>query len=96
MYAGKLYKFNEEQFVTTVNYRLLGDTSVKVSGELIPDEYGQISDGDWSTSEGGDTAAQSTKYTSWEEKEWAPTTVWAGGNGSSEGGLGSYEGMNRF
>jgi len=45
MHSGKLYRFNEEQFVTTVNYRLLGDTSVKVSGELIPDGYGQISDG---------------------------------------------------
>ncbi len=45
MNAGKLYSFNEEQFVTDVNYRLL-DTDFKgVSGELIPAGYGLISDG---------------------------------------------------
>ena len=45
MYNGKLYRDNEEQLITTVNYRLLCDNAVKVSGELIPDGYGQISDG---------------------------------------------------
>ncbi len=45
MNAGKLYSFNEEQFVTDVNYRLLGADYKSVSGELIPAGYGLISDG---------------------------------------------------
>jgi len=46
MHAGKLYRFDEEQFVTNVDYRLLGDTPASVSGELIPVRYGHISDGE--------------------------------------------------
>ena len=45
MHTGKLYRFNEEQFVANVNYRLLGDAPTNVWGELIPMEYGRISDG---------------------------------------------------
>ncbi len=45
MNAGKLYSQNEEQFVTDVNYRLLGFDYNNVSGELIPAGYGLISDG---------------------------------------------------
>jgi len=44
MQMGRLYKLNEEQFVTDINYRLLGDTPRSVSGELIPTEYGSITD----------------------------------------------------
>ncbi len=45
MNAGKLFSHNEEQFVTDVNYRLLGFDRKSVSGELIPAGHGLISDG---------------------------------------------------
>lgn len=45
MQVGRLYRFSEEQFVANVNYRLLGDDPTSVWGELIPMEYGYISDG---------------------------------------------------
>ncbi len=46
MNAGKLYSFNEEQFLTDVNYRLLVTDYKNVSGELIPAGHGLISDGE--------------------------------------------------
>lgn len=46
MNAGKLYSFNEEQFLTDVNYRLLVTDYKSVSGELIPAGHGLISDGE--------------------------------------------------
>jgi len=45
MNAGKLYRFDEEQYVTDVNYRLFGNNLRNVSGELIPEGYERISDG---------------------------------------------------
>jgi len=46
MQLGKLYKSCEEQFVTDINYMLLGDTRTNVSGELLPTAYCRISDGE--------------------------------------------------
>ena len=45
MHTGKLYRFNEEQFVANVNYRLLGDAPTHIWGELVPMQCGRISDG---------------------------------------------------
>ena len=45
MNVGKLYRFNDKQFVTTVNYRLYSEGPTNWWGELIPMEYGCISDG---------------------------------------------------
>jgi hypothetical protein len=42
---GKLYRFSGE-FVANVNYRLLGQASTHLWGELIPTEYGRIGDGE--------------------------------------------------
>ncbi len=44
MSIGKLYKFSDEQFVANVNYRLDSETSINWWGELVPIEYGRISD----------------------------------------------------
>jgi len=41
---GKLYKFSDEQFVANVNYRLHSETPINWWGELVPIEYGRISD----------------------------------------------------
>jgi len=43
--VGKLYRFSDKQFVTNVNYRLHSEKSTNWWGELIPMEYGRISDG---------------------------------------------------
>ena len=45
MKIGKLYSFNDEQFVTDVNYQLQIEGPTNLWGELIPMEYGHISDG---------------------------------------------------
>jgi len=45
MQTGRLYRFNEEQFVADVNYRLLGEAPANLWGELIPMEYGHVNDG---------------------------------------------------
>ena len=45
MYTGKLYRFDEEQFVADVSYRLLSGAPTNFWGELIPAEHGHISDG---------------------------------------------------
>lgn len=45
MLMGKLYRFNEEQFVANVNYRLLREAATKLSGELIPVECERLSEG---------------------------------------------------
>lgn len=44
MKIGKLYRFNDEQFVTNVNYQLQGEAPTNLWGELIPTEYGRIGD----------------------------------------------------
>ena len=44
MNVGKLYRFSDKQFVTNVNYRLHSEESTNWWGELIPMEYGCISD----------------------------------------------------
>jgi len=43
MQSGKLYRTSEEQFVTDINYQLLGDK--QTTGELLPTKYCKISDG---------------------------------------------------
>ncbi len=45
MQIGKLYRYSEEQFVTDINYQLMGDRLTNVSGELRPALHCQISDG---------------------------------------------------
>ncbi len=45
MNIGKLYRFSDKQFVTNVNYRLYSEGPTSWWGELIPVEYGRISDG---------------------------------------------------
>jgi hypothetical protein len=40
--------------------------------------------------EGEDKDAQSERFISWEEKEWASKLVWTSGDGSIEVGVGSY------
>lgn len=45
MQMGRLYKSAEEQFVTNVNYRLIGQTSRNICGELVPTECVGIADG---------------------------------------------------
>jgi len=42
---GRLYRFSEEQFVVNVSYRLLGETSKNLWGELVPVEYARVADG---------------------------------------------------
>lgn len=39
MYAGKLYKFDDEQFVADINYQLLGNRETNHWGEFVPMEY---------------------------------------------------------
>lgn len=36
MPIGKLYRFNEEQFISYINYRLFGEEPTHVWGELVP------------------------------------------------------------
>ena len=43
MQSGKLYRAGEEQFLTDIDYQLLGDTLT--TGELLPAKYCKISDG---------------------------------------------------
>ncbi len=45
MRSGRLYRFDEEQFVANVDYRLLGERHRSLSGELIPLENGRVTDG---------------------------------------------------
>ena len=45
MPVGKLFRFNEEQCVVNVNYRLLGETPAHLWGELVPIEHVRLSDG---------------------------------------------------
>ena len=45
MSIGKLYRFSDKQFVTNINYRLHSGALTNWWGELIPVEYGRISDG---------------------------------------------------
>ena len=45
MNIGKLYRFSDKQFVTNVNYRLHSEEPTNWWGELIPMQYGCISDG---------------------------------------------------
>ena len=42
--AGKLYRNDEAQFVTGVNYRLLGVNYEGVTGELVPETYGSLNE----------------------------------------------------
>ena len=51
MNIGKLYRSNDKQFVTNVNYRLHSEAPTNWWGELIPMEYGRISDGGYFTIE---------------------------------------------
>ena len=44
MSIGKLYKFNDEQFVANVNYHLQSGTPTYWWGELTPIEYARIDD----------------------------------------------------
>ena len=45
MKIGRLYKSSNEQFVTAVRYKLLGEAPVSLWGELVPIEHGCIIDG---------------------------------------------------
>ena len=45
MNVGKLYRLSDKQFITSVNYRLHREEPTNWWGELIPMEYGCISDG---------------------------------------------------
>ena len=45
MQIGRLYRFGEEQLVTNVNYRLIGQISRNICGELVPVECVGITDG---------------------------------------------------
>ena len=45
MDAGRLYKANDEEFVVDVAYQLRSEAPANWWGELIPMEYGRISDG---------------------------------------------------
>ncbi|MDP2729568.1 MAG: hypothetical protein Q8O55_03685 [Dehalococcoidales bacterium] len=44
MNTGRLYKYGEEQPLTSVSYRLLTDTPGDMQGELVPLEYGHLVD----------------------------------------------------
>ena len=44
MRIGKLYKFNDEQFVVDVKYKLLEETTTNYWGELVPAEWSRIGD----------------------------------------------------
>ena len=39
MHTGKLYKFENEQFIVDINYQLMGETAIKQWGELVPVDY---------------------------------------------------------
>lgn len=48
MHTGKLYRCEEEQFVTDVSYRLISEAATTLCGELIPTDYGCVrDDGDY-------------------------------------------------
>ncbi len=42
MHIGKLYGFDDKQFVADINYQLMGETPTNLWGELVPTEYAQI------------------------------------------------------
>ena len=42
MHMGKLYKFENEQFIVDINYQLLRETPTNCWGELVPTEYAHI------------------------------------------------------
>jgi hypothetical protein len=46
MHIGKLYRFEDEQFVVDINYQLLGGTPTNLWGELVPVEYACIGGGE--------------------------------------------------
>ena len=39
MNSGKLYRFDNEQFIVDINYQLMGETATNNWGELVPVEY---------------------------------------------------------
>ncbi len=45
MQIGRLYRSGEEQLVTNVNYRLIGQISRNICGELVPVECARVADG---------------------------------------------------
>ena len=42
MNSGKLYRFDNEQFIVDINYQLMGETPTNLWGELVPRECAQI------------------------------------------------------
>jgi len=42
MHIGKLYSFDNEQFIVDINYQLMGETPTNLWGELVPIEYARI------------------------------------------------------
>ena len=45
MVTGKLYRYNDEQFIANVNYQFQHETPQKWWGELLLTEYMRINDG---------------------------------------------------
>ena len=42
MNSGKLYRFDNEQFIMDINYQLIGETPTNLWGELVPIECARI------------------------------------------------------
>ena len=45
MQIGKLYRYNDEQFIVDINYQLIGERPTNLWGELVPIECARIGDG---------------------------------------------------
>ena len=44
MNTGKLYKFENKQFVVDIDYQIMGETATNNWGELVPVEYVRMDD----------------------------------------------------
>jgi hypothetical protein len=46
MLSGKLYSYQDDRFVSDINYQLFGETAASYWGELVPLEYAAIGSSD--------------------------------------------------